>query len=192
MSNLILHPKELPMLSSLTAVTATLTLAMIGAMAGLFFAYSVSVMIGLDRINSAEAIRAMQSINQRIQNPVFLSVFMLAPVAVGVTSGLLYKLGHNHAAVAFLIAGLVYLVGSIGVSAAVNIALNNDLDKVQLVEPSTSSAPATISTGESADKVWSDYSDRWTRWNHIRTVLNLVSLLLVGLGLFVWGRQGWG
>jgi len=182
------------MLSSLTAFTATLTLAMIGAMAGLFFAYSVSVMIALDRINSAEAIRAMQSINQRIQNPVFLSVFMLAPVAAGVTGGLLYKLGHNYAAVVFIIAGLVYVGGSIGVSAAVNIPLNNDLDKVQLVEPAslTSSAPVTTSTGKDADQVWSDYSDRWTRWNHVRTVLNLASLLLVGLGLFLWGRQGWG
>lgn len=182
------------MVSSLTAFAATLTLAMIGAMAGLFFAYSVSVMIALDRVNSAEAIRAMQSINQRIQNPVFLTVFMLAPVAAGVTGGLLYKLGHNHAAIAFVLAGIVYLVGSIGVSAAVNIPLNNDLDNVELVQPSSSSATTVIttSTGETADQVWSDYSTRWTRWNHLRTLLNLVSLLLVGLGLFLWGRQGWG
>jgi uncharacterized membrane protein len=182
------------MLSSLTAFTATLTLAMIGAMAGVFFAYSVSVMIALDRINGAEAIRAMQSINQRIQNPVFLPIFILAPVAAGITGALLFKLSHNHAAVVFIIAGLVYLGGTIGVSAAVNIPLNDDLDKIELVETGSSptSATVTTSTGQDVAQVWSDYSERWTRWNHIRTIANLVSLLLVGLGFFLWGRQGWG
>ena len=37
---------------------------------------------------------------------------------------------------------------------------------------------------------WADYSGRWTRWNTLRAVGNILSLLLVGLAIFVWGRQG--
>jgi uncharacterized membrane protein len=39
-----------------------------------------------------------------------------------------------------------------------------------------------------AARGWADYSGRWTRWNHARALFNLVSLLLVGLALFGWGR----
>jgi uncharacterized membrane protein len=46
-----------------------------GLMAGLFFAFSVSVMKALARLPSAEGIAAMQSINVAIINPVFLAVF---------------------------------------------------------------------------------------------------------------------
>ena len=46
-----------------------------GLMAGLFFAFSVSVMKALARLPSAEGIAAMQSINVAIINPVFLAAF---------------------------------------------------------------------------------------------------------------------
>jgi uncharacterized membrane protein len=46
-----------------------------GLMAGLFFAFSVSVMRALARLPSAEGIAAMQSINVAIINPVFLAAF---------------------------------------------------------------------------------------------------------------------
>ena len=44
-----------------------------GLMAGLFFAFSVSVMKALARLLSAEGIAAMQSINVAIINSVFLA-----------------------------------------------------------------------------------------------------------------------
>jgi uncharacterized membrane protein len=46
-----------------------------GLLAGLFFAFSVSVMKALARLPSAEGITAMQSINVTIINPVFLATF---------------------------------------------------------------------------------------------------------------------
>ena len=56
--------------------TITLVAALgCGLMAGLFFAFSVSVMKALGRLPSAEGIAAMQSINVAIINPVFLAAF---------------------------------------------------------------------------------------------------------------------
>ena len=45
-------------------------------MAGLFFSFSVAVMGALARIQPPEGIRAMQSINRVILNPLFLGVFL--------------------------------------------------------------------------------------------------------------------
>jgi uncharacterized membrane protein len=50
-----------------------------GLMAGLFFAFSVSVMRALASRPAAEGIAAMQAISRAILNPVFLVVFFNVP-----------------------------------------------------------------------------------------------------------------
>ena len=87
------------MQSTLAAISATVSLALTGAMAGLFYAFSVSVMPGFDAIKAGCAIRSMQSINRKILYPVFLATFLLAPVAAAVTGGLLLWLDQTAAAV---------------------------------------------------------------------------------------------
>jgi uncharacterized membrane protein len=160
----------------LAGSSATITLLLTGAMAGVFFAYSVSVMIGLDAIKPDQAIAAMRSINEKIQNPVFLLAFLLAPVAALATGVLLLTQGHRTAGVVLLLAAASYFLGALVPSFAVNIPMNDALDTVKV--PSGGAA-----------QVWSDYSSRWTVWNHVRTVSSAVSLLLVGAGLFIWGTR---
>jgi uncharacterized membrane protein len=160
----------------LAGVSATTTLLLTGAVAGLFFAYSVSVMIGLDAIKPDQAIAAMRGINEKIQNPVFLPAFLLTPVVAVITGVLLLVLGQRAAGIVFFLSAAAYVLGALVPSFAVNIPMNDALD--------TARVPAA-----EAARVWSDYSSRWTLWNHVRTVSSGVSLLLVGLGLFVWGRQ---
>jgi uncharacterized membrane protein len=166
-------------LSAVAAVSATVTLALTGAMAGFFYAYSFSVMFGLDAIKAEHAISAMQSINRKVLNPVFLATFTLAPVAAAVTGGLLLWLDQTWAAVIFFGAAATYVLGAILPTRVVNVPMNEALD----------AAPVPADSNDAA-KLWSDYSPRWTRWNTIRTAFSTLSLLLVGLGLFVWGRQG--
>ncbi|HEY0536746.1 MAG TPA: anthrone oxygenase family protein [Actinoallomurus sp.] len=160
----------------LAGLSATTTLLLTGAVAGLFFAYSVSVMIGLDAIKPDQAIAAMRGINEKIQNPVFLPAFLLTPVVAVITGVLLLVLGQRAAGIVFFLAAAAYVLGALVPSFAVNIPMNDALD--------TARVPAA-----EAARVWSDYSSRWTLWNHVRTVSSGVSLLLVGLGLFLWGRQ---
>jgi uncharacterized membrane protein len=70
----------------LAGISAAITLLLTGAMAGLFFAYSASVMMGLDAIKPEQAIAAMRSINVKIQNAVFLPAFLLVPVLAVTTA----------------------------------------------------------------------------------------------------------
>ncbi len=57
-------------------MTATAT----ALMAGLFYAFSCSVNLGLARLSNAEYISAMQSTNRAIQNPIFFAAFFGAPI----------------------------------------------------------------------------------------------------------------
>lgn len=167
------------MLSALTAILATVALALTGVMAGLFYAVSVAVIPGLDGIKADQAVSAMQSINRKILNPVFFTAFFGAPVAAAATGGLLLALGQTWAAVLFFLAAATYALGTFAPTVVVNVPMNDALD-----------AAGVPSDEETAARLWSDYSPRWTRWNTLRAVFNVVSLLLVGLALFVWGRQG--
>lgn len=167
------------MLTALAAVSAAVTLVLIGLMAGVFYAFSVSVMLGLDAIKAEQAIRAMQSINRKIQNPVFLAAFLGAPIAASVTGVLLLLDEQASAGVIFLLAAAAYILGTIAPTAAVNVPMNNALDVADV--------PADANE---AARLWTGYSGRWTRWNTLRAVVNSISLLLAGLALFAWGR-GW-
>jgi uncharacterized membrane protein len=162
----------------LTVVAATVTLLFTGAVAGVFFAYSVSVMIGLDGIKPEQAIVAMQSINEKIQNPLFLPAFLLAPFAAAATGALLLGLGQRAPGLIFIAAAAVYAAGALLPTIAVNVPMNNAL-----------AVAAIPADPQEAARLWADYSSRWTSWNHLRTVASLLGLLLTGLGLFIWGRS---
>ena len=53
-------PSSLPVLPALTALSVALTLGLTGSIAGFFYAYACSVMVGLDIIDPRHAIVAMQ------------------------------------------------------------------------------------------------------------------------------------
>jgi uncharacterized membrane protein len=121
-----------------------------GLMAGLFFVFSVAIMPALARIPAPAGIAAMQAVNTTIVRPLFLVVFV-GTALVSAASALLAPDPPHLAGAA------CYLIGSIGVTAAVNVPLNNALDRV---------AP---DDAEGA-RTWQGYLSRWTAWNHVRTV----------------------
>ncbi|MCG5219844.1 anthrone oxygenase family protein [Streptosporangium sp. KLBMP 9127] len=162
------------MMFALAAFFAGLSLVLTGGVAGVFFAFSVAVMRGLDAIPPAAAITAMRGINRKILNPVFLSAFVGAQIASAATGALLLALGSTPAATAFFGAAAVYLLGAFVPTVAVNVPMNEALDKLP------------ENTGD-AGAQWAAYSPRWTRWNTARTVSCTISLLLIGLGLLLWG-----
>ncbi|RFS82375.1 DUF1772 domain-containing protein [Actinomadura spongiicola] len=166
------------MRSALAGVSVTLSLIMAAGMAGTFFGFSTGVMPGLNAARPASAIDAMQGINQKIQNPVFVAMFLLVPLLAVVAGVLLLTLDHRSAAILFFVAAAVYFVGALVPSFAVNIPMNNDLDAVTI--PGDASEAA---------RVWSDYSGRWTAWNTVRAVFSWASLLAMSVGVYLWGRD---
>jgi len=141
-----------------------------GLMAGLFFAFSISVMKAHARLPSAEGIAAMQSINVAIINPVFLAVFLgtAAACVVVMTASLLRW--HDPGAIYLLIGGGLYLVGSLLVTLAFNVPKNEALASVAPADPDSAS-------------LWTDYLSKWTAWNHVRAAAALAAAASFSMAL---------
>lgn len=168
----------MPLKSAPTAIFAACTLLLTGAIAGFFYAYSSSVMFGLDAVDPRQAIVAMQGINARVRNAVFFPAFFLTPVAALVTAGLLVAAGHRVAATCMAAASVVYVGGGFLPTILISVPMNEAL--------ATAGVPSTV---DEAAKLWSDYSARWSWWNGLRTFFSMISLVLVGAGIYAWGRQ---
>ena len=141
-----------------------------GVMAGLFFAFSVSVMKALARLPSAEGIAAMQSINVAIINPVFLAVFLGTAVACLLVMIAALLRWHNPGAVYLLIGGALYLVGTFFVTLVFNVPKNNALASVAPANPESAS-------------LWADYLSKWTAWNHVRAAAALAAAASLTIAL---------
>lgn len=144
------------------------TLVGSGIVGGVFFAFSTFVMRALARVPSAEGIRAMQAINVTVLSPWFLGAFIgTAVTGAGLAlAALLARSGIDAALPAA--GGLLYVVGTFGVTIAFNVPRNEALAEL---DPDDA-ASATR---------WADYLQTWTVWNHVRTVAAIaaVGLLLV-------------
>jgi uncharacterized membrane protein len=135
-----------------------------GVMAGLFFTFSNFVMPALARVAPPRGIAAMQSINITVQNPLFFLVFFgTALVSLALIVVCFPRWSAPGMALA-LASGLLYLAGSLAVTALVNVPLNNAL------------APLDPQSAEAA-AFWADYVTRWTWWNHVRSVACILAML---------------
>ncbi|WP_433323486.1 DUF1772 domain-containing protein [Spirillospora sp. CA-294931] len=166
------------MKTNLAAVMAALSFLMAAGISGAFFGFSVGVMPGLNAAKASSAIESMQAINQKILNPLFLATFVLAPVTAAIAGVLLLISDQKSAGLLFLAAGAVYFLGCFLPTVVVNVPMNNTLD--------TTAIPTDPAQ---AAQVWSDYSGRWTTWNTIRGAFSGVSVLLLALGTYIWGKN---
>lgn len=138
-----------------------------GLIAGVFFIFSVAIMRALERVPNGMA--AMQSINVVILNPMFLSAFMGTAFLCIVLVMVSIERWEQPGSVWVLSGCLLYIIGSIGVTMAFNVPLNNALAAVK---------------PENAEGVWANYLSTWTFWNHVRTVASLgaAASFIVGIG----------
>ena len=74
-----------------------------GLMAGVFFAFSTFVMPALARLQPAQGIAAMQSINITVINPLFMGVFLGMAVACLVLTGSALSKWHQPGAAYMLL-----------------------------------------------------------------------------------------
>lgn len=143
-----------------------------GLVAGIFFTFSTFVMKALAQLKPAQGIAAMQAINIAVINPLFMTAFLgtgVACIFLAVTS--LLK-GHLPGAAYLLIGSLLYLFGTVGVTIAFNVPLNDALAIVK------------VESSEGA-KLWAKYLIDWTLWNHVRTIAALVAVAMLTLGLCI-------
>jgi uncharacterized membrane protein len=141
-----------------------------GLMAGVFFAFSTFVMSALARLQPAQGIAAMQSINITAINPLFMVALFgtaLACIFLAVSSLLKW---HQPGAAYLLIGSLLYLIGTIGVTIVFNVPLNDALAKVE-------------SGSADGANLWASYLANWTNWNHIRAAAALAAAASLTIAL---------
>ena len=147
-----------------------------GLIGGLLFAFSNFVMRALAQQVPESGIRTMQAINVQIQNPIFFGLFFgtaAVALALAIWSGMHFSRGG---AGVLLIGSLLYLVGVFGVTAAINVPLNNAL-------------AAFAPDDAMAASYWPDYVRRWLQWNHLRTIASTAAAALLTCAA-AWIAQG--
>ena len=137
---------------------------------GLLFAFSNFIMHALAELQPEHGMFAMQQINKKILNPLFLFFFLGTPILCLMIVGYsLFRLDVTHSV--FLLFGSIgYIVGPFGITVRCNVPLNDKLAAVQPMEGA---------------EVWNLYQVNWQRCNHIRTYIGLVSIILMCAGLWM-------
>ena len=166
-----------PVIRSFTLGLATLAT---GLVAGVFYAYAVSVNLGLAAQPDASYIATMQAINARIQNPAFFAsffgavLFLLAALAADVPRP---RSGRFRLVA---LACVLYIVGGFLLTAFVNVPMNEELARV-----AASASPGELAGARAA------YEGPWNFWNGVRTVFSSMAFLaLIGACLLREDRSG--
>jgi uncharacterized membrane protein len=141
-----------------------------GLIAGVFFAFSTFVISALARLQPAQGLAAMQSINITAINPLFMvALFGTAGACIFLAISSLLK-WHQPGAVYLLLGSLLYLVGTVGVTIVFNVPLN---DALATVKPDSTDGA----------NLWARYLTDWTVWNHVRTAAALAAAVLLTIAL---------
>lgn len=136
---------------------------LVSLLAGVFFAFTVSVNGGLRRLKDLEYVRAMQSINSVIQNPLFLGVFMLPVILLPWVTFMFWNQG-GLLAMLLLTTSILYIVGSFGVTVAGNVPLNEKLARATETEASAARVA---------------FEKPWNRLHTIRTLASVAATILL-------------
>ncbi|MFD8982796.1 anthrone oxygenase family protein [Streptomyces sp. NPDC059564] len=153
-----------------------LATVLVGLMAGLFFAFDVSVMPGLAASDAPTYVTAMRHFNEAIDgNGLFGTAFVLALLAAAAAAIVEYRAGRRGAALWAGAAAVAYLVVLV-LTFAVNIPLNNEL------------AAAGDAAGASAASVTDKFKGTWVPVNIVRTVLSTAALAALARALLLHGR----
>jgi uncharacterized membrane protein len=147
-------------LLNLTRVAAVTS----GVMAGVFFAFSVAIMPALDRLAHPGGMKTMQTINDDIQNPLFLLVFLGSGVAGAALAVSAIWTWDQPGGGYRLAGGLLALIGIFVLTVVYHVPRNNSLDAVN-----------ADSAGAAAE--WARYLREWVPWNHVRAVASTGSLV---------------
>ncbi|MGB8699583.1 MAG: anthrone oxygenase family protein [Thermosynechococcaceae cyanobacterium] len=141
-----------------------------GLIAGVFFAFSTFVMSALARLQPAQGIAAMQSINIVVINPWFMTVFLGTAVSCSFLVFSSLSVG-NQSTTIYVIGGcLLYLVGTFLVTMVCNVPLNEALAKVD---------PESVDGAN----LWASYLVSWTFWNHVRTAAAIAASATLTMAL---------
>lgn len=149
---------------------------LIGLMAGLFFAFDVSVMPGLADGDNRIYVTAMQHFNAKIDGNALFGMAFVCALLVAVASAIVeLRKGRRKVAVLVGIAAALYFV-VLMITFSVNIPLNNELAKA--------GNAAKLTDFSIVEK----FKSTWVTTNILRTLLCTAALTLMARALLLYGR----
>jgi uncharacterized membrane protein len=164
---------------ALTLGGATLTT---GLVAGVFYAYAVSVNLGLAGQPDESYVAAMQAINERIQNPVFFAGFFGAVLFPLAALAVHYPRPRSGRFRLIALACALYIGGGFLLTAFINVPMNEQLASVV-----PGASPGELARARAA------YEGPWDFWNGVRTVFSTLAFLaLIGACLLREDRDSAG
>ena len=157
--------------STVRALTLGLATLTTGLAAGVFYAYAVSVNLGLAAQSDASYVATMQAIDERIENPLFFASFFGAAVFPLAALAAHYSRRPRSGQFWLIaLASVLYIGGSFFLTSFVNVPMNNQLAAVDL------DAPARV-LADARDA----YEGPWNFWNGVRAVFSVLAFLaLIG------------
>lgn len=165
------HMRPATLGSTARALTLALATLTTGLIAGVFYAYSVSVNLGLAAQPDASYVATMNAITERIENPLFFASFLGAVVFLLAALAAHYSRRPRSGRFWLIaLACVLYIGGSFLLTAFVNVPMNEELARVA----------SDVSTGE-LSRARAAYEEPWNFWNGVRTVFSFLAfLVLVG------------
>ncbi|MFD3722207.1 DUF1772 domain-containing protein [Streptomyces sp. NPDC058674] len=170
-------PTPAPAAGGKAATTLLLvSTVLVGLMAGLFFAFDVSVMPGLATGDERTYVSAMQAFNKAIDgNGLFGMAFVIALLASAASAITEFRKGRRTVAIWVAAATAAYFV-VLMITFTVNIPLNNEL--------ADAGDAATMSDFSIVDS----FKTTWVTTNIVRTLLCTVALTALSRALVLYGR----
>lgn len=166
------HP-ALGLARGLTLGVAATAMALI---AGFFYAYACSVMIGLARVDDRTFIDSMQWINATVRNRWFAPSFFGALLLPALAAVLHLRRGARRP-LPWIVAALVLYGVAFGITMGVNVPLNEELAAAG--DPARLSDPGAVRAA---------FEDRWVGWNAARAVAATAGLACLLRALTLHGR----
>jgi uncharacterized membrane protein len=160
----------------MTTVLLIITAVLTALIAGLFYAYSCSVVLGLGKLPDADYLKAMQNINREILNTVFFMSFMGTAILLPVSA--FFLRGEQPAFIFLVLATLAYLIGVFGVTVVGNVPMNDQLAQFDI----------SGSTVEAIKQMRDNFENRWNFLNNIRTVFSVISITLTVCAC-IWHKE---
>jgi uncharacterized membrane protein len=176
LSTEVISERQRSLSSVAFAVLLAASTILVGLMAGFFYAYACSVMVGLDRVDDRTFIVTMQWINATVRNAAFAPAFFgslvltIAAAVVALVSG--------HSARGWIVAATVLYAAAFLVTLTLNVPLNEQL---------AAAGPADQISDPAA--VRAAFEGPWVRWNLLRTGLTLGSLIALSIALLATTSQ---
>jgi uncharacterized membrane protein len=144
---------------------------LMGLIAGFFYAYACSVMVGLARVDDGTFITTMQGINATVRNAAFAPSFFGALAVTGIAALVAYR--HRSAGRAWILGAFALYAAAFAITMGINVPLNEQL---------AAAGPATGNADVAA--VRAAYEGTWVAWNIARAALSTAALVALVFATF--------